>query len=104
MRSHIPTRRRRTRSGSSLCRYRKFLRVAVEPLEDRVMLDGADPVFDAVTDWSQTSNPNGLWSYGYTSALGSPPLILHTNHGGVGELRYRLLEYQSKFECSCHLA
>ena len=40
MRSHLPTRRRRNRSGSSLCRCRKFLRVAIEPLEDRVMLDG----------------------------------------------------------------
>ena len=40
MRSHLPTRRRRNRSGSSLCRYRKFLRAAIEPLEDRVMLDG----------------------------------------------------------------
>ena len=38
MRSHIPTRWRRTRSGSSLCRYRKFLHVAVEPLEGRVLL------------------------------------------------------------------
>ena len=40
MRSHLPTRRRRNRSGSSLCRYRKFLRAAIEPLEDRVLLDG----------------------------------------------------------------
>ena len=40
MRSHLPTRRRRNRSGSRLCGYRKFLRVAIEPLEELVMLDG----------------------------------------------------------------
>ena len=40
MTSHLPTRRRRNRSGSRLCGYRKFLRVATEPLEERVMLYG----------------------------------------------------------------
>ena len=44
MRSHLPTRRRRNRSGSRLCGYRKFLRVAIEPLEELVMLDGPRPV------------------------------------------------------------
>ena len=39
MRSHLPTRRRCNRSGFRLCRSRKFLRLAVEPLEDRTMLD-----------------------------------------------------------------
>ena len=40
MTSHLPTRRRRNRSGSRLCGYRKFLRLATEPLEKRVMLYG----------------------------------------------------------------
>jgi hypothetical protein len=35
------------------------------------------PDYDAVKDFSITSNPNGVWSYGWTSSLGSP-LNLYT--------------------------
>src|SRR6476660_6663080 len=33
--------------------------------------------YDAVRDFSIVSNPNGVWSYGWTSTLGSP-LNLYT--------------------------
>jgi len=29
-------------------------------------------VYNAVNDFSITSNPNGAWSYGWTSTLGGP--------------------------------
>jgi hypothetical protein len=35
------------------------------------------PDYDAVKDFSITSNPNGVWSYGWTQSLGSP-LNLYT--------------------------
>lgn len=35
------------------------------------------PDYDAVKDFSITSNPNGVWSYGWTASLGSP-LNLYT--------------------------
>jgi hypothetical protein len=35
-------------------------------------------VYDAVRDFSTASNPNGVWSYGYLTQLGTP-LILYTS-------------------------
>lgn len=33
---------------------------------------GTIPTYDAVKDFSLTSNPNGVWSYGWVSSLGAP--------------------------------
>ena len=33
----------------------------------------AEPIFDAAADFSLASNPNGVWSYGYSSVLGASP-------------------------------
>ncbi|MDB6068786.1 MAG: hypothetical protein JWR26_4994 [Pedosphaera sp.] len=35
--------------------------------------------FDPAAEFSATNNPNGNWSYGYSTTLGGP-LIRHTNH------------------------
>jgi len=39
--------------------------------------DPGRPEYDAVRDFSIASNPNGVWSYGYLTELGTP-LILYT--------------------------
>lgn len=47
----------------------------------------ANLVADAAADFSLSSNPNGLWSYGYSLTLGSP-LIPHVDVGNIGGLDY----------------
>jgi hypothetical protein len=39
--------------------------------------------FNAVSDWSSQSNPNGVWSYGYLTSWGAP-FTLYTSEGDCG--------------------
>ena len=43
--------------------------------------------FDAATDFSLTNNPNGVWSYGYSSTLGGV-FNLYPDKGNISGLDY----------------
>ena len=43
--------------------------------------------FDAAADFSPSSNPNGVWSYGQAATLGGP-FALYTSHGNTSGIDY----------------
>ena len=44
-------------------------------------------IYDVAADFSTNNNPNGVWSYGYTTTLGSP-VTLHNERGNLAGLDY----------------
>ena len=43
--------------------------------------------YDAAADFSLTSNPNGVWSYGYSTTLRNRPGITSRFQTGLGRAR-----------------
>jgi len=61
----------------ALLSIRSALASAMLLVASQVITAQIQPEYDAVRDFSIASNPNGVWSYGYLTQLGTP-LILYT--------------------------